>query len=102
MPKPRSSALCATICKKTMLNEESDMSENNNEKMAFEAAMARLEQIVLMLEGGKATLDESLSLYEEGIALVKLCSNRLDEAEQKIKIIRTAADGTKAEEDFEE
>ena len=76
------------------------MSEKNIEKMTFETAMARLEQIVIQLESGKATLDESLSLYEEGIALVKLCSGRLDEAEQKIKIIRTTAEGTKTEEDF--
>ena len=62
--------------------------------------MTRLEEIVRQLEGGKATLDESLTLYEEGIALVKLCSGRLDEAEQKIKIIRTAADGSRSEEDF--
>ena len=75
------------------------MSEINKD-MTFEEAMTRLEQIVMRLEGGKATLDESLSLYEEGIALVKLCSGRLDEAEQKIKIIRTSADGTKTEEDF--
>ena len=68
--------------------------------MTFETAMTRLEEIVRQLESGKATLDESLTLYEEGIALVKLCSGRLDEAEQKIKIIRTAADGTKTEEDF--
>ena len=51
-------------------------------------------------EGGKATLDESLTLYEEGIALVKLCSGRLDEAEQKIKIVRASADGSKTEEDY--
>ena len=68
--------------------------------MTFETAMTRLEEIVRQLEGGKATLDESLTLYEEGIALVKLCSGRLDEAEQKIKIIRTAADGSRSEEDF--
>ena len=76
------------------------MSENINKEMTFETAMTRLEEIVRQLEGGKATLDESLTLYEEGIALVKLCSGRLDEAEQKIKIIRTAADGSKSEEDF--
>lgn len=76
------------------------MSEKNIDNMTFETAMTRLEQIVIQLESGKVTLDESLSLYEEGIALVKLCSGRLDEAEQKIKIIRTTADGTKIEEDF--
>ena len=71
-----------------------------NEEMSFETAMNRLEQIVRALEDGKVSLDESLKLYEEGIALVRLCSGRLDEAEQKIKIIRTASDGSKTEVDF--
>ena len=70
------------------------------EDMSFETAMTRLEQIVRALEDGKVSLDDSLGLYEEGIALVRLCSGRLDEAEQKIKIIRTASDGSKTEEDF--
>ena len=68
--------------------------------MTFESAMSRLEEIVNLLEGGRATLDESLVLYEEGIQLVRLCSDRLDKAEQRIKIIRTDANGEKAEEDF--
>ena len=50
--------------------------------MSFETAMTRLEQIVRELEDGKVSLDDSLKLYEEGIALVRLCSGRLDEAEQ--------------------
>lgn len=70
------------------------------ENMSFETAMTRLEQIVRELEDGKVSLDDSLKLYEEGIALVRLCSGRLDEAEQKIKIIRTSSDGSKTEEDF--
>ena len=72
------------------------------DEMSFETAMNKLEQIVRSLEDGKVSLDESLKLYEEGIVLVRLCSGRLDEAEQKIKIIRTAADGSKTEEDFNE
>ena len=71
-----------------------------NENMSFETAMTRLEQIVRQLEDGKVSLDDSLKLYEEGISLVRLCSGRLDEAEQKIKIIRTSPDGIKEEEDF--
>lgn len=78
------------------------MADNNVkiEDMSFETAMTRLEQIVKALEDGKVSLDDSLKLYEEGIALVRLCSGRLDEAEQKIKIIRTSSDGSKTEEDF--
>ena len=71
-----------------------------NTEMTFESAMLRLEEIVNQLDGGKATLDDSLKLYEEGIKLVRLCSDRLDKAEQKIKIVRRDASGELAEEDF--
>ena len=69
-------------------------------EMNFENAIARLEQIVRALEEGKITLDDSLKLYEEGIALVRLCSGKLDEAEQKIKMIRTSSTGEKYEEEL--
>ncbi len=76
------------------------MAEKKTE-MTFETAMSRLEQIVNLLESGKATLDDSLKLYEEGISLVRLCSDRLDKAEQKIKAVRTDSNGNKTEEDFQ-
>ena len=69
--------------------------------MSFELAMSRLEEIVGKLDSGKVTLDESLKLYEEGIALVRLCSERLDSAEQKSKLVKASADGNFSEEDFE-
>ena len=58
-----------------------------NKELAFEAALARLEEIVRALDGGAAPLDESLALFEEGVKLVKLCSNKLDTAEQRVKIL---------------
>ena len=67
----------------------------------FEESMARLEEIVRTLEGGNATLDESLKLYEEGIALVRVCSAKLDDAEKKIKLLNVTADGVVGEKDFE-
>ena len=53
-------------------------------ELTFEQAMARLEQIVTTLEGGKCSLDDSLKLFEEGTALTAYCSKQLKEAEQKI------------------
>ena len=50
----------------------------------FETAMARLEEIVALLEGGKCTLDESLKLFEEGARLTTFCNEALKAAEQKI------------------
>ncbi len=74
---------------------------NNEEKeMTFESAIARLEEIVRLLESGSAPLDESLSLFEEGVGLVKLCNARLDNAEQKVKLLVKNPDGTVSEEDM--
>ena len=55
--------------------------------LKFEQAIDRLEQIVSALEGGKCDLDESLGLFEEGVSLVKLCSEKLDSASEKVKIL---------------
>ncbi len=71
-------------------------------ELNFEEAMARLEQIVRALEGGNVPLDESLTLYEEGVKLVKLCSARLENAEKRIKILVDSGNGTLAEQDFAE
>ncbi|MGN1345618.1 MAG: exodeoxyribonuclease VII small subunit, partial [Eubacteriales bacterium] len=74
--------------------------EKKMENMTFEAAMARLEEIVRTLEGGNAPLDVSLTLFEEGVALVKLCNSRLDTAEQKVKILTASEDGSIVEADM--
>ena len=70
------------------------------ENMTFEAANARLEEIVKLLERGSSSLDESLKLYEEGVSLVRFCNEALDNAEKKIKILAQGADGKLIEKDF--
>ncbi|MEW6481446.1 MAG: exodeoxyribonuclease VII small subunit [bacterium] len=55
--------------------------------MKFEDALKRLEEIVQILEKQEIGLDESIALFEEGIALKKLCQEKLLSAERKIKII---------------
>lgn len=67
---------------------------------SFEESMARLEEIVRTLENGSATLEQSLKLYEEGIALVRTCSIKLDDAEKKIKLLNVTAEGVTGESDF--
>ena len=71
-----------------------------DENMTFEAAIARLEEIVRLLESGNAPLDVSLSLYEEGVALVRLCNARLDNAEQRVKILSFTENGEVIENDM--
>ena len=73
---------------------------NLDENMTFEAAMARLEEIVRLLESGNAPLDVSLSLYEEGVALVRLCNTRLENGEQRVKILSFSETGEVQENDM--
>lgn len=61
----------------------------NQDSLTFEEASARLEEIVKLLEDRKTTLDDSLSLYSEGVRLIGICNQKLDEAEQKITVIDT-------------
>lgn len=68
--------------------------------MSFEEALGRLEEIVRALESGNAPLDTSLSMFEEGISLVKYCNGKLENAEQKIKILTRKQDGSYEEDDF--
>ena len=71
--------------------------ENN---LSFEEMIAELEKITKSLEGGTATLDESLSLYERGIKAVKHCNKLLDSAEKRVKILGRGDDGEISETDF--
>ena len=52
--------------------------------LSYEEAYKNLEDILLKLESGNTSLDESLSLYEEGIKLYRHCNKLLDEATLKI------------------
>lgn len=52
--------------------------------LTYEEAYKRLESILSELESKNASLDESLSLYEEGISLYKYCNKLLDDAKLKI------------------
>lgn len=70
------------------------------EKITFEEAVARLEQIVRAMEEGKLSLDDSLRAFEEGIALVRFCNGRLDSAEQRVRILMSGEDGALAEQPF--
>ena len=57
----------------------------SKDDLNLEEALEDLEQIVARLEDGKLSLEESLVLFERGIRLVRLCSSRLESAEQRIE-----------------
>lgn len=54
------------------------------EKLQFEEALKKLEELTAKLESGEGTLEEMIARYEEGMGLVKLCNDRLDAYEKKI------------------
>ena len=62
----------------------------------FEAALKQLEEIVQKLEKGELPLEESLTLYEDGIRLSRLCHAKLEEAEGKIRMLVKDAKGAPA------
>lgn len=67
--------------------------QNPSDSLPFEAAIARLEEIVKAMEGEAVSLDKSLNLYEEGVALVRRLTRELDEAEQRVQILQKTPDG---------
>ena len=58
------------------------------EELSFEEAISQLEEIIENLEDKEISLDEALEEYEQGVRLSKFCSNKLEQAEEKIEIIR--------------
>lgn len=67
----------------------------------FEENMARLEEIVNLLERGDAKLQDSLALFEEGTKLVSACSAMLEQAEQQVVKLQKGPDGEPVELPFE-
>lgn len=70
--------------------------------MTYEDAMNRLEEIIDKLGDGGTTLDEALSLYEEGIGLIELCGNILGKARKKIEVLKRDLDGNLKSVDLED
>jgi exodeoxyribonuclease VII small subunit len=62
-------------------------------KERFEDTFKKLETIVNKLEGGDLSLEESLKLFEEGMRLSRICSQRLAEVQQRVDVLLKADDG---------
>ena len=56
-----------------------------SDEPTFEAAQHELEEIVQRLEGGQASLEEAIALWERGEDLYRLCVGKLDAAQGKIE-----------------
>lgn len=69
------------------MKSPSDQTEKPIESLAYEEALEQLEEIINTLELGEQTLEQSLALYERGQTLAHRCSDLLDQAELKVKML---------------
>ena len=62
--------------------------------VTFEEALLALDEAVSKLEGGSLTLYESLATFENAVKLIKICNEKINTAEQKVKMLIENAEGT--------
>ena len=55
--------------------------------MSFEQILKRVNEILSALENKETPLDQSLSLFEEGVTLIKQADGILNDAQKKIKML---------------
>ena len=67
----------------------------------FERSLARLEAIVASMEQGDLPLEQSLALFEEGVALARALEAQLQAAEMKVEALVRGAAGEPAVVPFE-
>jgi len=64
--------------------------KRSTREKSFEEALRKLEKIVMELEEGELSLEEALKKFEEGIELSRFCTQKLTQAEERVKkLIKT-------------
>ena len=71
------------------------------EKLSFEQALKRLDEIVKGLEKGDVSLNDSMTMFEEGTELIRQCGGMLDAAEQQVVRLKKGPDGAPEELPFD-
>jgi exodeoxyribonuclease VII small subunit len=61
------------------------MSKKKSEQ--FEDALKRLQTIVEKLERGDLPLEQAMESFTEGMQLVQLCHQKLEEAEKRVEVL---------------
>lgn len=57
---------------------------DTSDEMSFEEAMEKLEEIVAKLEEGDVPLEKAINFYQEGMQLSKVCSDKLNNVQEKV------------------
>lgn len=76
--------------------------QNSVEALSFEGALEQLESTVGRLEEGEMPLEESLELFEKGVALSRRCTETLEAAEKRIEVLVADRDDDWASAPFDE
>ncbi|HEX2837138.1 MAG TPA: exodeoxyribonuclease VII small subunit [Phycisphaerales bacterium] len=63
-----------------------------DENLSFEDALTRLEEIVQRIESGDVGLEQAITEYEQGMALVRRCKEVLARAEQRVDELKRQHD----------
>ena len=63
------------------------MAAKKPENLSFEEAMTELEHVVAELESGDIPLEQALKKFERGVALARSTRDKLEQAEQQVKIL---------------
>jgi exodeoxyribonuclease VII small subunit len=66
----------------------------------FESALSQLEKIVQELESPELPLEKALKVFEQGVQLSKFCSKKLDETENRVRLLMQDIDGNLEERPF--
>jgi len=66
----------------------------------FESALSQLEKIVQELENPELPLEKALKVFEQGVQLSKFCSKKLDETENRVRLLMQDIDGNLEERPF--
>ena len=66
-------------------------------KMTFEERLAQVEALIGQMESGALPLEDALQQYEEGMKALSLLEKELASAQQRLTVLRRAADGTEEE-----
>lgn len=64
-----------------------------DERPSFDTALTELEGVVKRMEDGNLSLEDSLHQFEQGVHLTRICQEALSQAEQKVKILLSDAQG---------
>jgi len=62
--------------------------EQAAQAQSYEAAAARVEEIIRRLDSGEASLSETLALVSEGKALIELCASELSAVGDALEELR--------------